>query len=188
MSKYHPVWKYGLYVTLYFWTGGQKNIKQLIWQHFLYFVDLKLLVKNQYLCDSEDTTTTRAGAERRRTSCRPWTSRKWPKWQIWKVDSRPSSVKFQGWVQTAALQTRMCRGLREEGVKTHLTGYWLKTEEKNHFKLEFFSWKGGNKRTVKRNERRKHCWEVKAREQEVVSDSRRWKAPGVHGDAASIKL
>lgn len=56
----------------------------------------KRLVESQYLCDSEDTTTTRAGADRRSTSCRHCTSRKWPKWQIWKVDSRPSSVKLQG--------------------------------------------------------------------------------------------
>lgn len=75
------------------------------------------LVYCLYLWDSEDTTTTRAGAERRSTSCRHWTRRKWPRWQIWKVDSRPSSVRLQGWVHTAALHTRMCKGLRREGDK-----------------------------------------------------------------------
>lgn len=70
-----------------------------------------------YLCDSDDTTTTRAGAERRSTSCRHWTSRKWPRWQIWKVDSRPSSVRLHGWVHTAALHTRMCKGLLWEQQK-----------------------------------------------------------------------
>lgn len=76
-----------------------------------------------YLWDSEDTTTTRAGAERSSTSCRHWTSRKWPRWQIWNVDSRPSSVRLQGWVHTAALHTRMCRGLLEEGKK--IKDVWL---------------------------------------------------------------
>lgn len=89
-----------------------------------------------YLCDSDETTTTRAGAERRSTSCRHWTSRKWPRWQIWKVDSRPSSVRLHGWVHTAALHTRMCRGLlwKQQKIK-HAYCWWTKAIKKWFFSL-----------------------------------------------------
>lgn len=110
--------------------GSTFNNMNIINQTKCYILQIgtsKILMERKYLCDSEDTTTTRAGADRRSTSCRHWTSRKWPKWQIWKVVSRPSSVKLQGWVKTAALQTKMCRGLKEGNVKTF---DWLSIEKK----------------------------------------------------------
>ncbi len=112
------------------------------------------LVYYLYLWDSEDTTTTRAGAERRSTSCRHWTSRKWPKWQIWKVDSRPSSVKLQGCVQTPALHTRMCSGLwgRREAENKHVLffiDYKRKQRGDSSKKGNFHTrvgWRGGKER------------------------------------------
>ena len=92
------------------------------WKKIKFFT---CLVYCPYLWDSEDTTTTRAGAERRSTSCRHWTSRKCPRWQTWKVDSRPSSVRLQGWVHTPALHTRMCRGLWRRGRRQKIKHVWL---------------------------------------------------------------
>lgn len=100
---------------------------------------IALLVYHLYLWDSEDTTTTRAGAERRSTSCRHWMSRKWPKWQIWKVDSRPSSVRLHGCVQTAALHTRMCTGLL--GGRWKIKHVWFFVDYKWN-KEEIAAWKG----------------------------------------------